>query len=122
LKLLKRLRGVLLQDSVLLRRQFPSHAIWGDPLFVAPEYAEFAERVIVGLDNGEEPHLTQIERANPLVANELQTLSRTVTGAKASIRLDIALQQQSSVIVLQELRQFIESLSRGLNRLLYVNN
>ena len=125
LKLLKHLRGVLLQDSVLLRRQFPSHAIWGDPLFATSEYIEFAERVIVGLDNGEEPHLTQINKANPLVANELQTLGRTITSAEASIRLDIARQQQSSVTTLQELReqrQFVESLSRGLNRRLYVND
>jgi hypothetical protein len=77
LKLLKHLRGILLQHSVLLRRRFLCHAIWGDPLFATPEYAEFAERLVTGLIDGEEPHLIQIERANLLVAGELQTLGRT---------------------------------------------
>jgi hypothetical protein len=93
-------RSVFLQNSVLLRRQFPNHAIWGDPLFAISKYAEFAERVIAGLDNGEKPHLIQIEKANPLIANELQTLSQTVTSAEASIRLNIARQQQFSVTAL----------------------
>jgi hypothetical protein len=80
---------------------------------------------MVGLDDGEEPHLVQIERANPLVANELQTLGRTVTSAEAAIRLEIARQQQSSMAALQELReqrQLIESLGQGLNRRLYIND
>ena len=125
LKLLKRLRNVFLQDSVLLRRRFPQHAIWGDSLFATPEYAEFAERVLIGLNEGEEPHLTQIERATPLVANELQTLGRTVVSAEASIRLDITRQQRSITATLEELRgqrQMVESLGRGVNRRLYIND
>jgi hypothetical protein len=125
LKLLKRLRTVFLQDSVLLRRQFPQHAIWADPLFATPGYAEFAERVLVGLNDGEEPHLTQIERANPLVANELQILGLTVASAEASIRLEITRQQRSITATLEELRgqrEFVESLGRGLNRRLYIND
>ena len=77
MKLLKHLRGILLQHSVLLRRRFLCHAIWGDPLFATLEYAEFAERLVTGLIHGEEPHLIQVERANLLVAGELQTLGRT---------------------------------------------
>jgi hypothetical protein len=122
LKLLKRLRGVFLQDSVLLRRRFPGHAIWGDAIFATPEYAEFAERVIAGLNDGEEPHLMQIERANPLVASELQTLSRTVASAETSIRLEITRQQRSIVTAIEEQRQVVENLGRGLNRRLYINN
>ena len=89
MKLLKRLRTVFLQDSVLLRRRFPQHAIWADPLFATPGYAEFAERVLVGLNDGKESHLTQIKKANPLIANELQTLGLTVASAEAFIRLEI---------------------------------
>ena len=40
LKLLKRPRTIYLQDSVLLRRRFPKHA-----LFATPEYAEFSALV-----------------------------------------------------------------------------
>ena len=108
-----------LQDSVLLRRRFPDHAIWGDPLFATPEYAEFAQRVVIGLDGGEEPHLTQIEKANPLVASELQTLGRTVASAEASLRLEITRQQRSIVTALEELRVQRQFVGRGLNRRLY---
>ena len=89
LKLLKRLRIVVLQDSVLLRRRYPSHPIWQDPLFAAPEYHEFAERVEIALADGEEPHLSLVERAYPLIASELQILSQTLASAEASIRLEI---------------------------------
>lgn len=125
LKLMKRLRIVVLQDSALLRRRFPSHSIWVDPLFTTPEYVEFTERVEKGLDKTEEPHLTLIERANPLVAHELQTLGRTVTGSEALIRLDVSRQQQTATTTLQELReqrQLFSNLSQGLNQRLYVNN
>jgi Centromere DNA-binding protein complex CBF3 subunit, domain 2 len=75
LKLLKRPRTIYLQDSVLLRRRFPKHA-----LFATPEYAY----------DGVEPHLTHIERADPLVTSELQTLGRTVASAETELRLEAA--------------------------------
>ena len=105
LKLLKRLRIVVLQDSVLLRRRYPSHPIWQDPLFAAPEYREFAERVEVALADGEEPHLSLVERAYPLIASELQILSQTLASAEASIRLEITRQQRSTAAALAELRE-----------------
>jgi Centromere DNA-binding protein complex CBF3 subunit, domain 2 len=122
LKLLKHLRGILLQHSVLLRRRFLCHAIWGDPLFATPEYAEFAERLVTGLIDGEEPHLIQVERANLLVAGELQTLGRTVASAETSIRLKITREQRSVVAALEEQKQIVENLSRRLNRRLYIND
>ena len=72
-----------------------------------------------------EPHLTQIERANLLVASELQTLGRTVASAEASIRLEITRQQRSIAATLEKLcgqRQFVEGLGWGLNRRLYIND
>jgi hypothetical protein len=33
LRLLKQLRIILLQDSVIMRREFPTHLIWTDPVF-----------------------------------------------------------------------------------------
>jgi Centromere DNA-binding protein complex CBF3 subunit, domain 2 len=123
LKLLKRLRNVFLQDSVLLRRRFSGHAIWDDAIFATPEYAEFAERVIAGLDDDdEEPHLMQIERANLLIAGELQTLGRTVASAGISIRLEITRQQRSIVTAIEEQRQIVENLCRELNRRPYIND
>ena len=45
LRLLRTLRVVLLQDSVILRRRFPLHPLWTDPLFNSEEYRRFAARV-----------------------------------------------------------------------------
>lgn len=45
LRLLRTLRVVLLQDSVILRQQFPLHPLWTDPLFNGEEYRRFVARV-----------------------------------------------------------------------------
>src|SRR5277367_6020493 len=45
LRLLRTLRVVLLQDSVILRQRFPLHPLWTDPLFNGEEYRRFAARV-----------------------------------------------------------------------------
>ena len=64
----------------------------------------------------------QIERAKPLVAGELQTLGRTVASAETFIRLEIGRQQRSIVTAMEEQRQVVENLGRGLNRRLYIND
>ena len=51
LRLLRALRVILLQDSVVLRRQFPLHPLWTDPLFNCEEYRRFAARVESSLVN-----------------------------------------------------------------------
>jgi hypothetical protein len=45
LRLLRMLRVILLQDSVILRRQFPLYPLWKDSLFNCPDYLRFAARV-----------------------------------------------------------------------------
>jgi len=44
LRLLHELRVILLQDSVILRKQFPHHPLWKDSLFNCPEYLRFTKR------------------------------------------------------------------------------
>ena len=44
LRLLRELRVILLQDSVILRKQFPHHPLWKDSLFNCPEYLRFTKR------------------------------------------------------------------------------
>ncbi len=51
LRLLRVLRIVLLQDSVLLRKLFPQHPLWKDSLFSCEEYQQFAARVERSLAN-----------------------------------------------------------------------
>ena len=38
LRLLRALRVILLQDLVILRKQFPLHPLWKDSLFSCEEY------------------------------------------------------------------------------------
>jgi len=45
LRLIRTLRVILLQDSVILRKRFPLHPLWKDSLFHCPEYLRFAARV-----------------------------------------------------------------------------
>lgn len=45
LKLLEQLRVVFLQDSVLMKKQYPHHFVWKDPLFQDPLYEEFERYV-----------------------------------------------------------------------------
>jgi len=51
LRLLRALRVILLQDSVVLRPQFPHHPLWTDPLFDCEEYRRFAARAASSLAN-----------------------------------------------------------------------
>jgi hypothetical protein len=87
LKPLKRLRDVFLGlTPVSISRITQSGPILSSRRRNTPSPPE---RVVTGLNDVKEPHLTQIERANPLVANELQTLGRTIASPEISIWLEI---------------------------------
>ena len=45
LRLLNLLRTILLQDSVLLQAEFPSHPIWTDPIFHRDDYKLFRQQL-----------------------------------------------------------------------------
>jgi hypothetical protein len=51
LRLIRELRVILLQDSVVLRKRFPDHPLWKDSLFSCGEYLRFATRVESSLVN-----------------------------------------------------------------------
>ena len=51
LRLLRALRVILLQNSVILYKQFPLHPLWKDSLFGCEEYQRFAARVESSLAN-----------------------------------------------------------------------
>jgi hypothetical protein len=65
LRLLRALRVVLLQDSVILRKQFPHHPLWKDSLFACPEYLRFAGRVESSLANVMTPAELTMQRYWP---------------------------------------------------------
>ena len=81
LRLLVELRTILLQDSVLLRREFPHHPLWEDPLFVRPDYREFAGEVARSLEDLEEPEEIRLRRAIPAIAERLNVVQHGLTQA-----------------------------------------
>lgn len=71
LRLLNELRTIILQDSVLLRREFPHHPMWKDSLFVREDYLRFSIEVENSLVDVTEPDELRIQRIVPDIANRL---------------------------------------------------
>jgi hypothetical protein len=79
LRLLVQLRTILLQDSVIMRKEFPNHPMWSDPLFVREDYQRFAAEVELSLSNIEEPEEIQIKKTVPAIANRLTVVQQSLT-------------------------------------------
>jgi hypothetical protein len=62
LRLLCALRVILLQGSVVLRKEFPLHPLWKDSLFDGEEYRRFAVRVEDSLANVVTPDELKIQQ------------------------------------------------------------
>src|SRR5467141_3674443 len=89
LRLMDKLRTILIQDSVEMRRLFPDHPLWSDPFFGQPEYETFARRMeeaLAGQDEG--PQYGLLERALPDLAAQM------AASDKASIQRDQFLSQR----------------------------
>jgi Centromere DNA-binding protein complex CBF3 subunit, domain 2/Transcriptional activator of glycolytic enzymes len=79
--LLRHLREVILQDSVILMAAFPDHLIWTHRVFYCDAYAAFAAqlRAIKGFDDNAELSLsTRILEAMPELADNLQGINSQV--------------------------------------------
>lgn len=86
LELLDKLRDVFLQDSVFLRRDFPSHPLFRDALFASPEYASFTIAVLAAADTlrYEDPYLVAIAKAIPSVSERLRSITGVIQTGQAS--------------------------------------
>lgn len=73
LRLLQELRTVFLQDSALLRKEFPEHPLWKHALFALPEYKAFTLAVVKTNDEREKPLNVQLRNVLPIVAERLAT-------------------------------------------------
>jgi hypothetical protein len=88
------LRVVLLQDLVVMRRKFPTHPLWADPVFAPDDYQMFTKDVELSLLEIEEPEEIQIRKTLPAVAERLNTLHQGLArdvaewDAKTNKRLD----------------------------------
>jgi Centromere DNA-binding protein complex CBF3 subunit, domain 2/Transcriptional activator of glycolytic enzymes len=78
LQLLVELRTILLQDSVLFRKEFPSHPLWHDPLFVREDYLTFAQEVEASLGDIEEPEEIRLRQIVPDISIRLDTTRKDV--------------------------------------------
>jgi hypothetical protein len=79
LRLLQQFRIVLLQDSVIMRREFPDHPLWTDPVFERDDYRAFMQDVELSLLEVEEPEEVRIRKTLPAVAERLSTLHQSLT-------------------------------------------
>jgi hypothetical protein len=89
LRLLKYLRRVILQDSVILRDIFPDHPIWKYFVFHTDQYAAFREQILVVLKDKKDPANVQIKTALPLIANRMnmniEDIKTTVLGKSKKV-------------------------------------
>ena len=85
LKLLMELRTILLQDSVILQREFPDHPIWQDSIFVREDYRDFSQAVEASLLETEEPEAIRLRKLVPDLA---LTVSNTHRDTIRSIKYE----------------------------------
>lgn len=80
-------RTVLLQDSVKLKKEYPTLAIWSHPIFTSPEYESFArESEAVSLERGnEDPKELLLARAMPDMNDTIKANFRNVDGKFANV-------------------------------------
>jgi hypothetical protein len=89
LRLLGALRVILLQDSVVLRKEFPLHPLWKDPLFNSPEYRRFAARVEDGLANVVTPDELKMQQFWPAHEAVAKLRHEAVTSEIRSVQSDV---------------------------------
>jgi hypothetical protein len=90
LRLLKLLRPILLQDSVLQMAKFPSHPIWADPIFHRDDFKAFRQQLEQSISKDtEQPEEVQIRRVVPAVADQLSQLRETVLSQIEQSKLEL---------------------------------
>jgi hypothetical protein len=105
------LREVILQDSVVLRQQFPQHPVWNHPVFQHPSYSAFAQEVKASLDvEGVPNQVSLLYQAVPIIAEQLQAIhtnsKQQAKEIRSQIRSEIQELQQSHT---EQLRQLFSS-------------
>src|SRR2546421_10843331 len=91
LRLLRALRVVLLQDSVVLRKEFPRHPLWKDLLFNGEEYRRFAVQVEDSLANVVTPDELKMQQFWPAHEAVAKLRHEAVTSEIKGVRSDVQL-------------------------------
>jgi hypothetical protein len=108
LRLLRTLRVILLQDSVILRRKFPDHPLWKESIFNGEEYRRFAARVESSLENVVTPDELTMQKYWP--AQEAVAKQRHDAAIAAISEI------QASISEIKDLRSEVRSISQRLDR------
>jgi hypothetical protein len=102
------LREVVLQDSVALRRLFPSNPIWNHPVFQHSAYTAFAQEVEACLQDKEHPsQLSLLYQAMPQLTDYLKTVDARNEQRIDSLRASINSIAQSQSLQSLQLQQLI---------------
>ena len=79
LKLLKKLREVVLQDSVFLQDCYPELFLWRHSLFRSTEYQNFKSELLNAVDVEEDPSITRMEDVMPDMCAAVRHQTNTIT-------------------------------------------
>lgn len=119
LRLFQYLRGVLLQDSVLLRKRWPSLAVWQNAVFNQPEYLQYAANLEKAMADAvqNDPANIRLEAAMPDLSGKIDghhnaTLAR-LTGIEHYMKTSLPSLDDLSVIA-QQLQQIKRAMEGGL--------
>jgi len=69
-----------------MRREFPNHLIWADPIFARDDYLAFTKDVELSLLDVEEPEEIQIRKALPAIAERLSMLHQSLGTSTNGVR------------------------------------
>jgi hypothetical protein len=76
LRLLNQFRTIILQDSVLLQKEFPEHPMWDHTIFQREDYQDFARLVSQSLLHTETPREIQLQQTIPMIADRLSIIQK----------------------------------------------
>lgn len=79
LNLLKKLRPVILQDSVVLMQKYPNLFIWNHHIFCTEAYRTFSSDLLAAMETTEHPLALSLEHAMPDMVNEVASVKRSLT-------------------------------------------
>ncbi|KAK1946458.1 hypothetical protein P3T76_002011 [Phytophthora citrophthora] len=71
-QMLRHMRVVFLQDSVIVRRKYPNHRLWKHDLFATTKYLEFDRELLAVMPTQPQPETQSIAAAVPQIAEVLK--------------------------------------------------
>ena len=101
LKLLLELRSVFVQDSVLLRKQFPKHFVFQHPIFESPQYRAFERRFDDMYETLEEPSRLRLDAVLPDLTQHIDAAVGQVVQIQKGMAIDLAQVAKQSKLLSQ---------------------